>query len=392
MSYFRYFNVLFFALVVSAATFSQAQAASPTVKSIQGNGYIYRKNKTERIPMKAGVELSDKDQILLEDNAKGKINCPKKNGNSTTETIPVGEKVGIQTICVEWISPDIRPGADYSVVVGGIDKSIPYLISPRHTLLINKQPIIHWNAVEGVKQYTVKIVTGRKEIWSTRTTQSSIQYAGPTLESGISYEVIIQADNGSSSRDDRSPLTLKLSENLDFRVLRKEDINLNQKNQLTDIDSVLNEAKAYRDYRIPGSLKSIYGLTDSNYLDYGLIAESSLILENYLASEPKSTLARITLANIYLKSGLTLLAEENYLMVLKNSNIELDREERIEAHVRLGGIYDSYLKNKCKAIFHYEKAVAEHKILKNFDLVNNYQNSANQLKKRLRSNVCKSSN
>ena len=391
MSYLRYFNVLFFALVVSAATFSQAQAASPTVKSIQGNGYIYRKNKPERIPMKAGVELSDKDQILLEDNAKGKINCPKKNGNSTTETIPVGEKVGIQTICVEWISPDIRPGAHNSEI-GGIDKSIPYLISPRHTLLINKQPMIRWNAVEGVKKYTVKIVTGKKEIWSKITTQSSIQYAGPTLKSGISYEVIIQADNGSSSRDDRSPLTGKLSENLDFRILRKEDINLPQKNQLTDIDSVLNEAKAYRDYRIPGRLKSIYGLTEFNYLNYGLIAESSFILEKYLLSEPKSTLARIKLADIYLRSGLTLLAEENYLMVIKNSNAELDREERIEAYVQLGGVYESYLKDKCKAIFHYERAVAEHKILKNFDLANNYQNSANQLKKTLRADVCISSN
>ncbi|MCX5964286.1 MAG: tetratricopeptide repeat protein [Cyanobacteria bacterium] len=387
MKYFKQPTILLIAFSLSLFLADKAHATSPIIESIQGKGDVYRKNQKKGIPLKAGLEIFQGDQLFVRESARAKVSCPKNNGQVTSERVPTGVWIGIQKICIKWISPDVRPGADSSIV-GGTDNSIPYLISPRHSLLINENPSFRWNSVSGAKHYNLSVMMNRQVIWSTTTVGTEIQYQGPMLQAGLSYSVVVRSDNGTSSSEDLSPLTSKPSENLDFRILRKEEANGIRQENLSSIDAVVRQVKSYRNYRVPAAMKDFYGLTSYNYGDYGLLAEAAVILENYLRNDPKSSLIRLTLADVYSESGLTKLAEENYLSVIRDSSHENDIEERTKAHIALGAIYERYLKNKCKAIFHYEQAAIDFKDLEDLSLADNYQNAADRQKKWLRPGVC----
>ena len=389
----KYSVIVIMVCIAFISGIDQAIAANASIKSIKGKVFASRKGHLrgdkkpqKEILLQEGSRLYIDDQLFVDKKSEGKISCPEKRGISI-HTIPEAEWTSVRERCGNYVSSNIRPGMDESVI-GGIDDTIPYLITPRHTLLLNDRPKMRWNAVAGAKEYTVSLLADGKPSWEKVSTKNELQYDGPKLIPGVSYAFIITTDTGVSSTRDRDPKSLKLSKNLDFRIMRSEEVSTFLPKDLSDIDAILRTAKAYREYRIPENRTNLYKLNLYNYTSYGLMAEAVQILEAYLLSNKDSRLTRLALAEMYLELGLLKLAEKNFLMVIEGANRETDFEEQLKAHSLLGLMYEKYFKDTCKAIFYYEKAASDFTSIEDSTSAQNYQESANSIKKNIRPGVC----
>ncbi len=93
-----------------------------------------------------------------------------------------------------------RPGSDTSPSRGISDPTIPYLISPRNTFILQGNPTLRWNPIPGATSYTVQVSRNDMQ-WKTEVGATRVVYAGEPLQPGR-YWVTVTADNGISTQDD----------------------------------------------------------------------------------------------------------------------------------------------------------------------------------------------
>ena len=105
-------------------------------------------------------------------------------------------------------------------IPGAQDPSLPYLLTPRLGLVRGPTPTVRWNPVAGVRRYQLWLVRqgDRKVVWGTKIEASSITLpAQPELMPGEVYQLVVETDNGTSSRMEAC------SAILNFSVLRRGD-------------------------------------------------------------------------------------------------------------------------------------------------------------------------
>ncbi|MEH1827435.1 MAG: tetratricopeptide repeat protein [Nostoc sp.] len=238
--------------------------------------------------------------------------------------------------------------------------NIPYLISPRHTLLLTNKPKLRWNSALGVKQYTASLVKGDKTIWQTTLDQHEIIYPGePKLEAGAEYLLIIKADNGKSSQDEEASQQW-------FRFLPTAEVGivkatLNNK-QLTDKNKAL--ASAYI------------------YSGFGLKAEAIDTLEKIKDSGIKKAVLYKKLAELYWETGVYLEAEINYLQAVKLAIAARDIPEQAQISAALGELYVEIGDEK-EAIKWFNQARDSHKTLGNTQRIKELDAEIEELKSSL---------
>lgn len=85
------------------------------------------------------------------------------------------------------------------------DSTLPYIFSPRNTGLLGvERPVIRWNAVAGAQSYTL-VVSSSDETepdWSVTVEDTEVTYDGPPLRRDRRYRLLVETDNGLSSRTD----------------------------------------------------------------------------------------------------------------------------------------------------------------------------------------------
>ena len=99
--------------------------------------------------------------------------------------------------------------------IGGIDANIPYLITPRHSLILDPTPLLRWHPVPKTTAYTLVVTGPNGELWRTQTSEPQLVYAGPNLTPGVAYHVTITTNTGQSSQADAAPNGDRAT-NLDF--------------------------------------------------------------------------------------------------------------------------------------------------------------------------------
>ncbi len=197
------------------------------------------------------------------------------------------------------------------------DPTIPYLISPRKTLVTSATPLILWNSVDGADSYQVT-VRGEGLEWSTliqSADTNSLIYPtdAPSLQSGVPYtvEIVALAQGAilSSSADEDAPDT-------SFRVIAAD--------QLAQIKPLLDKVSTQITSR------SLANLIDAQvYVQNGLYADALDMLLNTQTSKDTtsdfltSPIPKLVLGNIYLGTGVQLEAEaayENALTLAQNNS------------------------------------------------------------------------
>lgn len=254
------------------------------------------------------------------------------------------------------IAQDCRD-AEIGEVRAPTDPLIPYIISPRRTFLLNNQPKLRWNKVPGFNNYIVSLVKGDRPIWETTINGNEVVYPGePKLESGVEYSVVVKAENGKSSEEEK--LT-----NREFKLLPKAEAKMvqnaiSQLNKQPTIDKTKALLRAYL------------------YIGIELKSEAIDTLEALVnAGTQEATIYR-RLGELYWQSGLTLWAESNYLEAVKRAT---DLGEQAQVQIALGEMYIA-INNQSEAARWLSLAMNSYKSLGNMQRVKELETQITKLK------------
>ena len=318
----------------AAPAFSQ----TARIQSITGNGKvkIQRQNRTNWDLASPGKDFKDGDQIFPDSGMKVLVRCP-----SQTDPIRVkaGVVSGIGSICVNLVARDVRGSHLDLATLGGFDPTIPYLITPRHTLLLTPKPLLRWNAVPGTTEYTVEVKSPKRTLWQTKTKNNETPYAGPALEAGIPYTVVIRTNSGKSSLDEMTPDGKSKSTHLEFRVLRPAETPTIANTKPSEIADILALVDLYSNYVLQESLLASYQLPRDYAETYNLTGEAITLLESVIQRGQSSSLIHRTLGDLYWQTGLIHPAEVEYKKAIALTKTPESLEDVTRAQEQLGQIY-----------------------------------------------------
>jgi tetratricopeptide (TPR) repeat protein len=339
-----------------------AMAQTARVHAISGNGkvVVQREQRTDWLPVRPGTELYQGDQIFPDRKVKAYIRCPD-------QTQPVlaraGVPSGLNSICIRWVSRDAR-GSQAAETIGGLDPTIPYLIAPRHTLLLSAPPLLRWNPVAGASEYSIEVNSPTGLVWQTKTTATQLSYAGKPLQPGTPYAITIRTNTGKSSQADRRPNQSQSATALDFRILRPAEAVLVQAEAAkisaqppTNLADALTLANFYGNYTVPEAAVLNYQLSSQTFATYSLTSEAIAVLETLPLPDQQSAKVQLALADLYWQIGLIRQAETHYLQAIAQVQGLADLEDWTGAYYGLGQLY-AVIGNDEKALQAYQQARA----------------------------------
>ncbi|MEG3989953.1 hypothetical protein QUA13_22835 [Microcoleus sp. S28C3] len=215
---------------------------------------------------------------------------------------------------------------------------IPYIISPRHTKLLDSKPILRWNPVAGATRYKLSLrENGAKLNWEMTVSGTQAVYAGePALKPGASYKLIVEANTGASSES-------AVGEgNIEFGLLDENEVE-RVKSEIGTIDK-----------QVPNENAKKLAIS-SVYLNANLIAEAREILESLQQTGVKTPPIYRTLGDLYLeKLQLVPQAEVYYSKVINTAKPD-DIEELTAARYGLGQVH-SAMRNNLEAMKYLQMA------------------------------------
>jgi hypothetical protein len=262
---------------------------------------------------------------------------------------PVDKKMALAGICAGNQNPHI--GEDLKTFRrGGGDDTLPYIVSPRYSMIRNKQPILRWNAVAGATNYTVHLVHDRSpdpictiqnvvgtpknniiEVSFEHCKNSDLQ--SYQLQLGHYYKLEVIAYN-SGNKINSTQETMDRSEyRAEDRGVEESEFRLIDPNEEQEISKLLEEIR-----KDAMSEEESIIRTSSMYASYNLYSEAILSLEKLIEINSSSPALYLRLGDYYASSGLLRLANLSYCKA--NSLVELQGEDQ--------KIYEKELENRWK--------------------------------------------
>ncbi len=322
-------------------TLTLVELASPGLTSAAGLHFISQMSGDVKLKQvgwsnyqKAnfGDLLSQEDQLQLGAKASATVFC----SNLRLWKVPSAKVSRVSEGCPSGTATLNRPNSSRTATRAP-NSTIPYIISPRDTALLNDQPILRWNAVPGATRYTVQVRGGDLD-WETETSGTEIVYPGaPPLKKGRRYRLIVVANNGASSEEEEGV-------SLRFSVLDDQKAEL-----------VLAKVRELKQQRLT---KEAEGLALAYlYRSHELNAEAIELLEGLVKQGSQITAVYQLLGDIYLQVGLSRLAKGRYLTALQLAKRSEDVEGQAVVQAGLGEADDA-LGNKNEAVRWLENAKA----------------------------------
>jgi len=361
-----------------AATFSNTVGVN-TIFHVKGKVTVKKAQWKKSLPASVGLTLSFDDKLEVAANASVKVycsnlkqwmvkpgkyivsnGCPRGNPvirllNSNHDTLSSNDT--LYTFDPRPAGPTPRPAGQTEEVLA----KLPYLITPRQTNILTNRPPLRWNAVPGATNYTVKIDMVWVSIkWETQTNKTEIVYPGePPLKTGGLYRVIIEADNGASSRSDAV---------VGFRVLDEQTKK-----------TVLDAVKAVQQQQLSPEEAGL--VLAHLYRGYGLYGDAVEVLEGLVKQNSQVATVYQLLGDTYLKIGLPQLAKKPYEKALKLATNTQNLSEQAEIQAGLGIAY-RLLGSKDEAIQWLTKAKGTYNQLGDTSQVQELDKIINEILKR----------
>jgi len=334
---FRAIGLSSLTIVFSLAIVAPADADAARIAEIDGRGKVrvQRDNPSHSLFAREGMELYRGDWIMPDRGVEVTVFCPNGLERSVTAASGLGK------VCPRWRTDRAR-GSQAAETAGGVDVNIPYLISPRHTLLLDGKPILRWNAVAGAKVYRVTVMGPKGVVWEVQTQESQVVYGGKPLEPGAAYSWTVKTDGGKSSLEDRGT-DGTVATALDFRVLRSDEA-MAVRAMTTQLGTRKSEtialmvADLYGDYTVPMKTIAAYGLSQKTVETYSLSGEAIAVLEAQVKAGKGSPILYRKLGDLYWQTGLIRLAGNAYEKAIAAGNGPADLEDWTLAYYGLGKV------------------------------------------------------
>lgn len=201
------------------------------------------------------------------------------------------------------------------------NQSIPYVITPRHTFLDTRRPIIRWHKVLGATSYTVKLLKDAEIVWTTETTETQFRSSEDLpLEAGITYSIVVDSNNGYSSEMDTD---------VDFKLLDEQKI--------LEFNNAITKEKA--ENLANNETLKLVKLTDL-YREHGLYAKAIKLLKQKISHSVQPAIIYLELGDFYFFIGLYLSAQKQYRKAIKLTQNEPGLKVSINAKKNLMAIHE----------------------------------------------------
>jgi hypothetical protein len=339
-----------------------ADAQSSRIESFSGKVELKREGQSRRILTKQnyGTRFNLGDLLIFDKNASVKIICSGKGQSIERQSFTSpksGFGKGLRQLCPKFVAI-LAKNPPPAGLLGGMIKTVPYVISPRHTLLLNDRPIFQWNAVPSTTPYMVRLSRAKRIVWEQKVQDLKIAYGGITpLEQGVRYSLEVTAHPGQSSvLDGTTGVDFLLLQSAEVATIRAEVEQIQQAG-LGEFVTALKLAEFYGGYTLPAASLERYGGSGDDFKSYHLTAEAIDTLQSLIANKQESAEIYRMLGDMYWQSGLALLAKDAYLrsIDLASSSSVDDREERLTAQERLGDIHAA-IQDPVQAVVWYSQA------------------------------------
>ncbi|NET37439.1 MAG: hypothetical protein F6K19_36345 [Cyanothece sp. SIO1E1] len=306
-------------LFVLAVLSSKAWAELARIDSVEGRVMLKREEWDSFQEVDSGTTLYGSDLLKPDRGSRVILICPDRR---SAGPVPAGTitNVNDHRLC-PGTPRRLRPQFAIGDLRGGSNPSIPYMITPRTGSVLNPTPTLRWNPVAGTEHYTVTLQARGETVWQIETNHTEIPY--PEGESELMprtlYTLIVTADTGATSTEEELALRFNLLADI----------------QADEANAEIDDVKALE---LPEELKTLI-LVEEVYLNYGLTAEAIADLESLTEEGIETAQIYRLLGDLYLKSGLRLLAEEHYVRATGLATIAGNLEEEVWAHLGLGTLY-----------------------------------------------------
>ncbi|MGV0025731.1 hypothetical protein [Phormidesmis priestleyi] len=336
---------LLFSIACSALPVTAANSVGRIVEK-QGEVALKRGKRSIR-PVNKGAELYPGDLLKPARRAIIIVRCVKGN----TWILSAGVESNVNNRCqttkpssVSLTTGDTR---------GGSDSNVPYVISPRKTLVLDGKPTIRWNAAPGAMSYTV-IVRASGVTWKVAGVKGTqVTYGGEPLKAKANYSVVVKAEGCTSSKcsseddDSQAGTGFTLVTEAEAQQIRSNAQQL-AKQDLSD------EAKALT-------------LADF-YAEQELMNNAIQTLETLAKQGSKTVAVYQMLGEFYERVELSLLAKNHYGKALELAKAERDVAAQAAAKVGLARVFWG-LGSKEFAIRNLKEAQSAYKSLEDAEQV-----------------------
>jgi hypothetical protein len=350
-------------LLVSVSTpgFSQQrqQQGLNFISEIKGNVEIKKPEWKNYQRAYGGETLSLSDKLRLAQGASAKVLCDNLRGWNLNSKGEFEVSKGCPSTTRQILR---RTNANTSKTRAGNDPTIPYLISPRNSVILTRQPTFQWNPVEAATSYEVQVL-GPDVNWTTQVKQPQVVYSGKqALKPGSRYWVKIMASNGVSNEKEEGRFR-------GFSVLN--DANTQQVK--TDIAQLQQEALSNESKML--ALAHLYRSNDLN-------ADVINLLEGLVKKGSRSTAVYQLLGTTYQQIGLNQLAKERYLTALQLAKAERNLAGQAIIQASLGEV-DVSLDQLKQAFQWFQDAQDNYQLLGDRGQVEELQKKLDNLKRRI---------
>lgn len=334
----RLINLMLVTGMLVAVTPRMAVAGAIELTIVRGKVWVQRKGASTFSPVSGKTRLQIGDWVKTEPGATAAITCP----DSTRQAVSTyGTARGIANYCRGNSLNALRSGS-LPPLPGGNVAQIPYIITPRYTLLLNDKPTLRWNPIEGATSYTVRLygrpkvngVVGRKvQLWQTQVSGTQVVYAGEQpLQPRVDYWLVVVANNGQSSEQEKCPSEV-------YNPQARDGVS-GCKFQLIGADEALALRVAVEESQQLDATEEEKAIAVANeYAAYNLYAEAIATLEALVAKDSTTPVVYRTLGDFYGTTGLNLLAQQHYLKAIELASTQRNSWEKVTAQDHLGALY-----------------------------------------------------
>jgi tetratricopeptide (TPR) repeat protein len=347
----------------------EAVAGGIELTTVRGQTLVQRKGASNFSAVSGSTILQMGDWVKTAPGGVASITCPD---SSRRPVITGGTPKGVASYCRGNSLNALR--AYSPPVPGGNEPEIPYIISPRYTLLLAEKPLLRWNPVAGATAYTVSLygrpkvngVVGNKvKLWETRVNGTEVVYGGEQLlQPGVDYWLVVVADNGQSSDKEKVTLSDYQGQIRGVSGLRFQRVG---QEVVSQVQAAAEEIKTLNWTEEEKALALA-----NEYSDRNLYAEAIATLEVLIKQGSTTLVVYRTLGDFYGSTGLNLIAEQNYIKAIKLAATKQNTWEKVTAQDHLGALY-AVMNRKQDALRLSKEALAGYQALGDMDLVNSVQ-------------------
>ena len=194
---FKISALCFFLAIIVQPAISYGDNFFALLLKFQGDVRFKPNNESEYRPVYWAKTFAPEDRLKLAQGSVAIVFC----GNLTIWKVPDNKESVINKGC-PWSGNSYQKSEGYLIASrGSLDQvshnsEIPYIISPRNTWILDKQPTLKWNAVPDATSYRVQVI-GPGVNWSQKVSGTNkIVYTGEeSLKPELPYKLIVEVVN-----------------------------------------------------------------------------------------------------------------------------------------------------------------------------------------------------